>query len=271
MGEAFTGAALWGRSRCGVFRLGPDRPPQNRVRGRGPLGGLIEIASAIMADASRSAQTSAQNVANITTPGYRRRIGFADALAASREIGFEPTAEPAVLDLTPGKLVDTGNPYDLAVSGEGFFVVRRADGTLLYTRDGQFRRDADGRLVDGRGAVLQADGGDLLLRGQRVEVLGDGVVLEDGEPVARLDVVTFVDPSRLQPAPTGGGLLASAENVQPATSPAVRQGAVETSNVTTAAEMVSVMAALRRAEAGQRLALVYDDLMGRVISSFGQT
>lgn len=234
------------------------------------MGGLIEIASAIMADASRSAQTSAQNIANLATPGYRRRIGFVQALSPALEIGVGPPAESTVLDLTPGKLVETGNPYDLAVSGDGFFVVRALDGALRYTRDGQFRRDLDGRLVDGRGAALQADGADLLLRGQRAEVLADGVVLDDGAPVGRLDIVALVDPRQASAAPEGGGLQAAPQNVRPAQAPSVRQGAVETSNVTTAAEMVAVMAALRRAEAGQRLALVYDDLMGRVITSFGQ-
>jgi flagellar basal-body rod protein FlgG len=67
-----------------------------------------------------------------------------------------------------------------------------------------------------------------------------------------------------------GGFEANPDGVVSMKTPSVRQGALETSNVTTAAEMVSVMAALRRAEAGQRLAIVYDDLMGRAITSFGQ-
>jgi len=190
-------------------------------------------------------------------------------MAASAEVSDARSFRGAAIDFSFGKLVETGNPYDLALSGEGFFVVRTAAGTLHYTRDGQFSRDPDGRLVDARGSVLQADGADLVLRSSRAEILADGVVLEDGEPVARLDVVEIADRARMTPAQRGG-FVAPLESVQTLATPSVRQGAMEMSNVSTAAEMVSIMAALRRAEAGQRLAMVYDDLMGRVITTFGQ-
>jgi flagellar basal body rod protein FlgG len=172
-------------------------------------------------------------------------------------------------DFSFGKVVETGNAFDLAIAGAGFFVVRAPSGALRYTRDGQFHRDAEGRLADGRGAVLQADGADVTVGRDDFEVLGDGVVLAAGAPVARLDIVGFEDPAQATPS-QDGGFATAAENVFPVAAPSVRQGALEMSNVTTAAEMVSMMAALRRAESGQRLANVYDDLMGRVISSFGQ-
>ncbi len=53
--------------------------------------------------------------------------------------------------------------------------------------------------------------------------------------------------------------------------PVIHQGALESSNVSNADEMIAVMAAIRRAEAGQRMANVYDDLMGRVLQTFGQS
>lgn len=233
------------------------------------MGGLIEIASSIMADSARSVEVSAQNTANMTTPGYKRRLDFSQVMAAGPDAAGRASPRQTSIDFTFGKLVDTGNPHDLALSGEGFFVVRTTAGAIRYTRDGQFSRDPDGRLVDGRGSVLQADGADLVLRSNRAEFLADGVVLEDGEPVARLDVVEIADRALMSPA-QGGGFVAPLESVATLATPSVRQGAMEMSNVSTAAEMVSIMAALRRAEAGQRLATVYDDLMGRVITTFGQ-
>ena len=233
------------------------------------MGGLVEIASSILADATRSVEVSAQNVANITTPGYRRRVDFSQML--SPRFGDENSSQVhrTAIDFTFGKLVETGNTFDLALAGTGFFVVRTPSGALRYTRDGQFSRNADGRLVDPRGAILQADGGDLVMQSGRIEILADGVVLEAGAPIARLDIVDFEDPSQATPS-QDGGFAAQAENVEPVATPSVRQGAIEMSNVTTAAEMVSMMAALRRAESGQRLANIYDDLMGRVITTFGQ-
>jgi flagellar basal-body rod protein FlgG len=230
---------------------------------------LIAVASAILSDAARSVETSAQNVANITTPGYKRRADFSklmDPTALGDEAGI--VRQPAI-DFSAGKIVETNNPYDLAVTGDGFLAVRTASGSLVYTRDGQFTRDGEGRLVDARGAVLQADGRDLSLTGTKIEIQKDGTILEDGTPSGRLDLMKFVDRATATPA-DGGAFAATPEAMTTADSASVRQGAVEMSNVSTAAEMVSIMAAMRRAETGQRLATVYDDLMSRVISSFGQ-
>lgn len=234
------------------------------------MGGLVEIASSILVDAARSVEVSGQNIANITTPGYRRRVDFSQVMASRSGDETSSQVHRTAIDFTFGKLVETGSPSDLALVGTGFFVVRTPSGALRYTRDGQFRRDTEGRLVDPRGAVLQADGGNLVLHGGPVEVLADGVVLEAGAPVGRLDIVDFEDPAQATPS-QDGGFAAPAETVEPVATPSVRQGAIEMSNVTTAAEMVSMMAALRRAESGQRLANVYDDLMGRVITTLGQT
>jgi flagellar basal-body rod protein FlgF len=233
------------------------------------MGGVIEIASSILSDASRSAEVAAQNIANITTPGYRRRISFSQAMLSS--VGAEDLSQVhrTSTDFTFGKLSETGNTFDLALAGEGFFVVRTGSGAARYTRAGQFSRDADGRLADPLGGFLQADGADLVLREGGVEILSDGVVLEAGAPVARLDVVRFIDPAQVSAA-QDGGFVAASENVEAVAAPAVRQGALEMSNVSAAAEMIAMMAALRRAESGQRLANVYDDLVGRVITTFGQ-
>ena len=234
------------------------------------MADLIAIASSILSDAARTMEASAQNVANITTAGYKRRTEFSELMntpSADAELAF---ARHTSIDFTSGKVVETGNPYDLALSGDGFFVVRTPADALVYTRDGQFSRDAQGRLVDAKGGALQADGRDLVLTGRKVEILKDGVVLEDGAPTAHLDVVRFVDRAAATPT-DGGAFSAPPAAVEPLDRATVQQGAIEMSNVTTAGEMVSMMGALRRAETGQRLAIVYDDLMGRAITSFGQT
>lgn len=232
------------------------------------MGELIEIAASIMSGASRTVEVSAQNMANITSPGFKRRLEFSQVLAAS-EAALRPGVRPdSAFDFSPGKLTETGGAYDLALSGAGFFVVRTPDGAFVYTRDGQFRRDPDGRLLGLNGAALQADGADLVVRGSRFEVLADGVVLDDGQPVGRLDLVEILD--RAQVSAVAGGFSAPEAALGALETPAVRQGMLEMSNVSTAAEMVAVMAALRRAESGQRVAMIYDDLIGRALSTFGQ-
>ena len=174
------------------------------------------------------------------------------------------------LDLSPGKQVKTGNPYDLAILGDGFFTVS-SPGGVFYTRAGQFRADGDGRLVNAQGFALQAQGGgDLTIRANKsFKILEDGTVLEDGQPTAKLAVVTLNDPQSATYV-EGGVLSVPQSAVTNLDAPVIHQGAYEASNVSNGDEMVSIMQALRQAEAGQKLVNVYDDLMGRVLDSFGQ-
>lgn len=216
--------------------------------------------------AQGSAETAAHNIANVGTTGFKRRIEFSQLLAQADSVSLE---QGSVIDFRSGHQVTTGNAYDLVISGEGFFVVRGANGEV-YTRDGQFHRDPDGRLLNSVGQALQVEsGGDLVLRGTGFRIATDGVVTEDGAVVARVAIVDFKDRQGLRPV-GGAAFAASSDVAEPVDSPSLRQGALESANVATGDEMVSMMAALRRAETGQHLVQLYDDLMGRALSTFGQ-
>lgn len=233
------------------------------------MGALLEIGANILSQAGRRAEVSAQNISNITTPGYKRRINFDKLIGSTDPLTPQIASQSTSVDFSAGKQIETGNPHDLAISGNGFFTVRSDEG-LLYTRQGQFSRDADGHLITAQGFTLQTEGGaDLVVRSGPFEVTADGVVVQDGAPVAKLALVDITD---LQAAAHGEGGLFSApdELVAPAAGASVRQGALESSNVSTADEMVALMAAVRRAETGQRVISVYDDLMGRALTAFGQ-
>lgn len=233
--------------------------------------GAIEIAGSIISRATQRVEISAQNMANMTTPGYKARHQFSTLIIApqnNQPISFVDQQNQQAIDFTNGKLTNTGNPFDLAISGSGFFVVQSAGGTF-FTRNGQFSRDADGHLVTPDGMILQSATGDVTVGGSDVKILSDGTVLDGGQPAARLAIADFADPHTLQPA--GAGLFAApAGAARDVASPQIRQGMLETSNVSTADEMLSVMAALRSAETGQRVVQVYDDLMGRALTAFGQ-
>jgi flagellar basal-body rod protein FlgG len=230
------------------------------------MGSFIEAAAAVLSRAEQRVEVSAQNIANMATPGYRRMTSFAQALAA----GADATDVAYSIDMTAGKLVTTNNPFDLAISGDGLFVVRSANG-VFYTRAGQFQRDGDGRLVNTQGFALQSeDGGDLTLQpGSTVKVQSDGTVLEDGQPTGKIAVASLNNPLAATYA-EGGVLSAPSAAVTSVEAPDIRQGAYETSNVSSGDEMVTIMAALRQAESGQKLVGVWDDLMGRILETFGQ-
>lgn len=232
----------------------------------------MTTAVGLISSETRQVETAAQNVANLATPGYKRLITFADAVSqaetSARTAAPSASARDAATDFTPGRMMHTGNPLDLALSSGGFFAVSTPDGTA-YLRGGAFRLDADGRLVTRQGWALQSSGGgDVVVRSQNWRVLADGTVLDDGQPVAVIGTASFANPNRL--ARIGDGLY-RANGAQPLelTDPRVMQGYLEASNVSNADEMIRMMAAMRRVESGQKLVHAYDDMMGTVLQRLG--
>lgn len=127
----------------------------------------------------------------------------------------------------------------------------------------------DGSVVNSQGFVLQSDGGDLILKVAAPEILQDGTVLENGLPIGRIAIHLPQDGEQLQPV--SGSLFAdNGQNLRMMEAPVLRQGFVEASNVSMASEMVTMMAAMRQAETGAKIIQVYDDLLGRALTTFGQ-
>lgn len=226
------------------------------------MASLVDVATGILFQSTRRVEVSAQNISNATTPGYKRHLSFSQVLSdVDGSLGWNSS-----VDFTPGKILNTGNPFDLALDGNEVFEVKSDEGEVFFTRQGQFKPDANGRLVTSQGYALQTDNGDLIVGDSPLQVLEDGTVLEGGQPSAKISIVTLSDPRAAQMAPNG--LVASNAAVEPTARPAVHQGMLEASNVTTGDEMVAMMAALRQAGAAQRIVNIYDDLMGRALTAF---
>lgn len=185
------------------------------------------------------------------------------------------TASPDVPHLSvrvndeQGPFEQTGRALDLAISGPGYFRVRHGE-EILFSRQGRFSRDANGAVVTPHGSVLQqAEGGDLIVTGE-VTVARDGTVLADGLPIGRIALDRPADGTRLTPVGDSYFSAGGEDRMEEATGSGVRSGMVESSNVRLAEEMTQSMAALRQAESGARLIQLYDELMGRAASAFGQ-
>lgn len=237
----------------------------------GGIMGLMDSAVALISGADRQLETTAQNVSNMTSPGYRARQSFWTLVDGGGDAVQLPEMRPQIrlaTDFGPGSTMLTGSPYDLAIGGDGFFVVKSGDETRL-TRNGQFQRDDAGRLVTSDGFALQADAGDLVLHGEGMTVMPDGTVLDGGEPVARILVRDVADRRGLSPA--GASAFRSSGEGLDVLHPNLRQGSLETSNVSTAHEMMTMMKAMRQAETGQRIVQLYDELLGEAITGFGGT
>lgn len=236
------------------------------------MSGLIKSAAAILSASERRLEVAAHNVSNISTPGFKRQIGFSQLLNARGGAQVAGGAQQVAVrrDFAQGKLSPSKNPLDIAISGNGFFQLRAGD-TMVYSRQGQFSRAADGSVVTPQGYVLQqAGGGDLVIDSAQVSVLEDGTVLDKGVPVARLAAFMPADTATLQPVgETAFALPGGSMDAVP--DAGFRQGMTENSNVAIGDEMVTMMTALRQSEGGARLVQVYDDLLGRALQTLGQS
>jgi flagellar basal body rod protein FlgG len=216
----------------------------------------------------------AADLANIGTAGYK---GERDTTAAAERNTFDRILRSAVdttsggrkIDLTDGVLASTGRPLDLALDGEGFFVVETPGGPR-YTRNGHFTLDADRRLVTEDGfAVLGADG---------PITLGDGDVLVDAEgnvfagetKAGRLSVVTFAAPGELL-RDGGSRLQAGAQPPIPVEHPRITSGSLEQSNVSVSERLAQLTTVSRGFEALQKaLSMLMNDVDGRAIDHLGR-
>lgn len=212
------------------------------------------IARSLSADMHALAGVS-QNVANMTTPGYR----------ASRQVEtFESTL--SALDLGDGALVNTGRPADLALQGHGFFGVQQ-DGKTLLTRSGQFRVDESGNLVDTAGRAVMGEGGPIVLGAGEFSVMENGDVRQAGSVVDRLALFDAADASSLQAL--GDGLYGLQGDPVPGTAK-VHQGALEGSNVDPGGEMVRLMEITRHAGAVQHAISTYHAALSAGIDRLGK-
>src|SRR5579864_8753003 len=134
----------------------------------------LDIAASGMAAQDLNVQVISNNIANMNTTGYKRqRAEFQDLLYEHvSRVGTQTSAQgnilPVGIDLgggvktvgtprlmTQGTLSATGSSLDLAIRGDGFFKIQLPDGTYAYTRDGSFQMDAQGRIVNAQGSVVQ--------------------------------------------------------------------------------------------------------------------
>ncbi|NKC31691.1 flagellar basal-body rod protein FlgF [Falsiroseomonas selenitidurans] len=230
----------------------------------------------------RATDVLAANIANAGTPGFKASQAiFAQEL--TRQPGIDAPAGGQRLAFTQdratwrnnaaGSLQHTGNPLDLALSGEGYFAVETPRGER-FTRAGHFTLSPESLVVDPDGNPVLGEGGQPLRLPPgdvRIEVKGDGTIASETGQIGRLRVVRFED--RQQLLAEGNRLFAAPEGVeaQPDPAPRVVQGAVEESNVSPVAELTRLTAALREFQfaaqfiekEGERLGSAVDRILKR--------
>ena len=251
----------------------------------------LQISASGAATALYRQDVHANNLANLDSVGFKPDIPSQRPRAAAREedgLGILPSdrllerlgggvlMNPNMIDFGQGSLRPTGNPLDLAIDGDGFFVLQGPEGAgtneVRFTRDGRFTRDARGRLVSATSGAPVLDTNDrpiVVAPGVPVTVDGEGTLRQAGAAVARLRIVDVRDPGRVRKA-GAGAFTAPAAAMGDAATGNVRQGSVEESGVSEIKSLMAVTGASREVEANTSMIQQHDRLMERAINALGR-
>ncbi len=232
------------------------------------------------------------NIANINTTGYKKnKADFQDLMYQEVQInpltsstpgleeqstskiqignGVKPAASTKIF--AQGDITQTNGQLDLAIQGEGFFQVRKSDGTFAYTRDGSFKLNADGRLVTASGYILEPG----IALNAEITNLGigkDGTVVAQelggaAVPIGNIELARFMN---------NGGLVALGDNLYAESTASgqpiignpgqngfgeIQQGYLESSNVDIVEEMIAMIAAQRAYEINSKTVKTVEDMM----------
>lgn len=220
----------------------------------------------------REMQVIANNIANISTTGFRREgVIFSEYVRRVEDAPSLSFASGSArnVDLRQAGLSQTGGSFDFAIQGEGFFLVETPDGQRL-TRAGAFTPDAEGILVNYDGYRLLDEGGAPIFvppDAGGVALGRDGTLSAGGDPIARLGLWRPTDPLSLQHQ---GGTLFVADGVEPAEGAVLMQGFLEESNVDPISEIARMISVQRAYELGQGFLEKEDERMRGVIQVLGR-
>ena len=215
---------------------------------------------------TQALDTAAANLANAQTPGYRAEREFFRSVllgpdAADSELGATVNNYGLLggdrLSMAQGALEPTGNPLDLAIEGQGFFMVQTPNGPR-YTRDGGFHRAQNGQLVTQAGEpVLSQAGQPILIPPGEVTVGADGAVSVAGGVVAELGVFVFPAGTELTAEGANRYVAPPGVTATAAKDASIHQGALEAANQDVVEGSLDLVMMQRQAEMMQRALTVF--------------
>jgi flagellar basal-body rod protein FlgF len=235
------------------------------------INGIFSTLSAKSVN-ERRLEILSNNVANANTAGFKAHRPII-SVASSGD--FDEPGElqqtfvistESYVRFSDAPLVETGNDFDLAIEGGGFFAVTTPQGTM-YTRNGQFTLSPEKKLVTMDGNPVQSQGGgDITIDGKDVKIESDGSIFVDGSRTDGLKVVDFENKKSLFNA--GKSLFVNMDTTAGETVPAmisVKQGAYEASNVEIVHEMVELINTMRAYETYTKVDQMATDTLDKLI------
>jgi len=230
------------------------------------------------------------NLANASTTGFKRdRAVFEDLIYQNvRQVGSQ-TSQDTTLPSglmqgtgvrtvateklhTQGNLIQTDNSLDVAIQGRGYFQILRPDGTLSYTRNGEFMLNAQGEIVTANGYTVQP-GFNVPQDAQSISIGNDGTITVqiagDDEPteIGNLQIADFINPTGLQPIGENQFVETASSGAPQLGTPglnglgSVLQGSLESSNVNVAEELVNMIETQRAYEMNSKAISTSDQML----------
>lgn len=219
------------------------------------------VALSSQAALSRQMDIVAHNIANLNTTAFKaEKMMFIEHVVKSRGgeriLGDQVTYVrdiATVRDVTEGSLTKTGNSLDVAIRGQGYFVVETDIGER-YTRNGRFRRDETGQIVNNEGFPVQFEGGQpavLSPEDNEITISRDGTLSTENGDIGRIRVVGFENDQELQAL--ADGLYTTGADPVDVERPEVVQGMLEGSNVNAIIELARMIEVHRAYEGVKKL------------------
>jgi flagellar basal-body rod protein FlgF len=228
---------------------------------------------------SRTQEVVANNMANLNTAGFKKDKLFFHAFQNKlhgKEIQ-DPQADQ-ILNMQAGEFKQTGNPFDFAIEGNGFFQVEQ-DGQMMLTRSGRFHLDREGYLRDSNNGYVQGSNGRVYIpqfyefntrnEDVNVEVAKDGTIRLNDEAVDKIKLLRVDNLQNLERR-TNSYLALTKGSAEVDTTSTISQGFFETGNINPLEEMTNMVTTMRLFESQQRVMTTSDDLLRKATSSLGK-
>lgn len=226
--------------------------------------GLYRTVAAMSANQQR-VEIISSNIANADATGFKRMLHVAHGVENwADDQAHTQVAAASRLDMSQGVLRPTGNTLDLALSGDGFFVLEGTASEVL-TRDGSFSLTEEGVLVNPSGFPVQWEGkrGVLDPLEGSIRIDSEGKVVQAGVPKGQIRVVDIDGPQSIEPDEFGGFRLREGAAFIESTA-TVRQGHLENANLETIDELVELIAAQRAFESASQAFKTIDQSFSRL-------
>ncbi|MFN2461305.1 MAG: flagellar basal-body rod protein FlgG [Candidatus Velthaea sp.] len=239
--------------------------------------------------------TISNNLANVNTTGFRKNqarfqdliyqqlrapgtpVG-ASVIPVAQEVGLGVKIGSSEKLFTQGVIQQTGNSLDVAIEGDGFFQVTQPDGTIGYTRDGSFKRDANGSIVTADGFLLSPQI-NVPQNALQVNIAQDGTVSatipgqQQPQTLGQMQLVRFANAAGLAPKGQNLFMQTGASGAPTLSQPglngagSLQSGYVENSNVAVVEEIVNLITAQRAYEANSKAVTTADEMLQTAVNT----